>query len=277
MTDASTAAPSADTATPATTTPPAASLPPAAPSAPQAWFDGFESPEVREWAKSKGAKSPEALANSYWQLEKYVGADKAGRGVVIPKGDATPEERQAFWGKIGRPESPAGYETPDIPGMPQGKAAEWFHAANLTKDQASAVVEAYGRFATEAEESFIATSKNEADELKREWGQAYDHQRELALRAIRNAGLGEEDAIAIERALGVKKAAKAFAALGKQYAEAPMHEGDASDPTYMTPADATAKKAVLMQDKDFAARYLNGDTGARAQMRRLEAVIAQAR
>jgi hypothetical protein len=51
-------------------------------------------------------KEPSALAKSWVNAQKMIGADK----VVIPKADAPEADWEAFYNKVGRPESPDKYE-----------------------------------------------------------------------------------------------------------------------------------------------------------------------
>lgn len=260
----------------------------AAPASPAPWYDGFQQPDLKQWVAAKNIPNAEQAAKSYWELEKMVGADKAGRAIVMPKPDATPEEQAAFWSKLGTPEKPDGYGFQgDVAGLPAEEVSTWFHGAKVTKDQAAALTKNVQEFQEKTEQAFVAQSKLEEQKLRAEWGQAFDHQRELGLRALRVAADAagvpapemEEFGAKMERTFGVEKAAKMFAALGKPYAEAPMRDGESrpASPHYMTPADAIAKKAMLQQDKEWVARYLNGGRAETAELRTLEAIIAQAR
>lgn len=111
-------------------------------------------------------------------------------------------------------------------------------------------------------------------DLQREWGDKFDQQAELARRARREAGLTDDDGKAIERALGLKKAASVFAKLGQQFAEAPM-KGDAGAPAGRfgnTPEDAKARIDALKRDTGWTAKYLSGDADARAEFERLHRI-----
>jgi hypothetical protein len=79
-------------------------------------------------------------------LQRLVDLEgKADRTITVPQQDATPEERAAFYKRLGRPESPAGYEltvpkeladSGAIPADYSKQLAERAHAAGLTKAQA---------------------------------------------------------------------------------------------------------------------------------------------
>lgn len=263
--------------------PPPAAAPQGAPPAAGGsgeWFDGFPD-DVRGVIQNKGWKSPADAIGSYMNLEKLLGADKAGRGLVMPKDDAPAEEWSAFWGRLGRPETPDGYQLPVPEGDPgefAKTAATWFHDVGIPAKQAQALTEKWNEYqqavGQQMEAEWQQRSALDVQELQKSWGQQFDAQVELGRRAIREAGLSAEQAVAIERALGVKAAAEAFAKLGRAYAEAPMKGGDGAGPGSFgaTPEDAKARIAALKGDAAWAARYLNGDADARAEFERLHQI-----
>lgn len=245
---------------------------------PQGWGD--LTPDLASVVQNKGWQSPVDALTSYTNLEKLLGADKAGRALVPPKDDAPPEEWNAFWGKLGRPDAPDGYQLP----LPEGDtgefaktAAEWFHEVGLPAKQAVALTEKWNAYqqaqAEAAQAQFEQQSAVDVQALQSAWGQQFDAQVELGRRAIREAGLTPEQAMAIERAIGVENAAKAFAKLGAQYAEAPIKGGEGQARSFgATPEDAKARIAALRNDQQWTARYLNGDADARAEFERLHQI-----
>jgi hypothetical protein len=64
----------------------------------QEWYSGLPE-ETRGLAEVKGWKSPADAIQSYANLEKMLGADKAGRGLVMPKEDADSTEWGQFYDK----------------------------------------------------------------------------------------------------------------------------------------------------------------------------------
>lgn len=236
--------------------------------------------EVKGFVQTKGWKGPADVIGSYQNLEKLLGADKAGRALVPPKDDAAAEEWASFYGKLGRPESPDGYKL----AAPEGDtgefakvAAGWFHEAGLTAKQAEALQakwnEHVGGTLTRQQAEFEQKAAIDVQELQKAWGDKFEAQTELARRAIREAGLSAEEGVAIERALGVRKAAEVFAFLGKQFAEAPIKGGEGSRASFgATPEAAKARINSLKADKEWTAKYLNGDAEARAEFERLHQI-----
>ena len=248
--------------------------------APQDWTAAFDD-GTRGFIQTKGWKSPADVLGSYQNLEKLMGADKAGRGVVLPKDDAGADEWGQFYNRLGRPENPDGYKLP----LPEGdsgtfakQAAAWFHEAGLTTKQAEALASKWNEFTGSTMQAQQAEFEQKAaidlQELQKSWGDKFEQQAELARRARREAGLSDEEGQAIERALGLKKAAEVFAFLGKQFAEAPVKGGEGAPAGRFggTPEDAKARIAALKKDQGWTARYLNGDADARAEFERLHRI-----
>ncbi len=236
---------------------------------------------ARGFVQTKGWKQPADLLGSYQNLEKLLGADKAGRGVVLPKEDAASEDWAAFYNRLGRPETADGYKLP-VPDGDAGTfakdAAQWFHEAGLTAKQAEALAgkwsEYTGKMTQDSDAAYEQQAALDVTDLKKSWGKEYDAQTELARRAIRESGLSQDEAQAIERALGLGKAVRVFAALGKQFAEAPMKggEGAGRGSFGQTPEAARARISSLKADKAWTQRYLSGDADARSEFERLHRI-----
>lgn len=122
-------------------------------------------------------KNPADVAKSYLELQKMVGH----KGDFVGE-DATPEEFQEMWSKLGKPKDVAGYDikVPEEFKMYDGateratKAMEIAHEANLTKAQADKLFT--GLFEMEANDISNATAfetqklEESRDALKAEWG-----------------------------------------------------------------------------------------------------------
>jgi len=248
--------------------------------APQDWSASF-SDDMRGMIQTKGWKSPADAINSYVNLERLLGADKAGRGVVLPKDDAPKEDWDQFYTKLGRPESPDKYniKAPDGNTSEFGQAAAArFHELGITAKQAEGLTEWWneyaGSHAQNSDAEFEQKSAIDVQDLRKAWGDKFDANAELARRARREAGLSEDEGVAIEKALGLKKAAEVFAFLGKQFAESPIKggEGERASSFGATPADAKARIAALKNDTNWTAKYLNGDIDARQEFERLHRI-----
>ena len=288
-----------DVQDPATITAPAAA--PAAPAAPegqqqsqQQWFDGIKSADTKQWVQSLGYPEMELLAQKAYNQEKFLGADKAGRGVVWPKDENDAEGWKAIHAKLGVPEDPSKYEIP----VPEGSPAEVadfmrpvFHEFKLTPQQATGISAKWNEFVTQytqqQEQAYAAQSEQQFEKLQQEWGPAFAERVNLANSAAKAmavaAGMQPEDAknigMALERAFGVDAAAKMLAQIGRNYAETGKEHGldGAGNKSFaLTKPEAEARRAQLMKDKEFADKWRNGDIKARQEMSALDKIIAGA-
>ena len=122
-----------------------------------------------------------ALAKSYVNAQSMIGADK----VAIPGKHATDEDWGEVYRKLGRPDSPDGYELANE--LPQGAEASdemlgWFkgaaHEAGLTPQQAQKLLGGYNEFLggmMGSDDGQVQEARANAEvELKKEYGAAYD-------------------------------------------------------------------------------------------------------
>lgn len=166
-----------------------------------------------DWAKTKGWVTTDGgldtakLADGYLALEK-----KLGTAMSVPDEKAAPEERDAFFKKLGWPGEPKGYEFTRPEGLPENvpydegmaeRFKTWANEAKLPKAAAQALHDQYVKqFAedVQAYEAELTTKAKAAHEtLVKDWGQPgtpeYIKQRDAAARALRSpayAGLEAE-------------------------------------------------------------------------------------
>lgn len=254
------------------------------------WFAGIKDENVRGWVQSKGFKDPEAAAQSAWHLEKLLGADKAGRSIVLPKDEKDEAGLRAVLGKLGMPEKPDGYgikaEGDDAELINRATAA--FHKMGLTKSQAAGLMEFIGaenkaieEAEAKADEVFAAQSEKEMGELKAKWGADADRNIELARRAARQF-LPKEQAgemmDKIERAIGTGAMMHLFQAIGAGLGEHMVDAGSGGTGSFggMTVEAARVRKAEIMKDQDYIKAWAGGDAAKRREVEQLDKVIAAA-
>lgn len=260
---------------PSTPAPAAGSAP--APAAPIEWLKGADDLTVG-YVQNKGWKEPSQVLESYRNLEKLMGADKAGNAVILPKPDATPEEMGKFYERLGRPSEPDGYKLP----MPEGAnpdfakaASAKMHELGLTKQQGETLAAWWNEQASTAQSNLKAQTEQayQADDLalKTEWGAAFNQKLAQAQAFVRGAGIKPEAIDKLQSAMGHKATMEFFANLGAKIGEADFVAGTGNQKfgDAMTPAQANAKIAELKRDKGFVARYTSGDALAKAEMQRL--------
>lgn len=254
-----------------TTTAPAAT-----PAGAVGWLDGADELTLG-YAQNKGWQNPLEAVKSYQNLEKLLGADRAGRTVVLPGENATPEEKAAFYEKLGRPASPADYGIkPGEGGDP--KALEpflnKFHELGLSKAQAEELTKFTGELAKQQQTQTAAQKATafQADDqsLRTEWGAAYDQNVMAARASVQALGLDSATIDKISDALGHKATMELFAKIGSKTGESDFVTGDPGNfRGAMTPAQAKAQIKELQSDREFVKQYTSGNADARAKMAQL--------
>ena len=211
-----------------------------------------------------------AVADSAYNLEKLIGFDKAGKTVVIPDENSSPETRQAFLAKMGVPEKADGYKLPVPTGQSDAfakEAANWFHEQGIPAKAAEGLTTKFNEYSAAQQaaqdQAFSVKSEQEFAGLKGEWGAAYDQNLELGKRAAMQfiPGTPEERATtlqALEKSMGTGALLKFMANVGKGLGEGKVHM-DGMSSGVMTPAQANQRIAELKSNKDWSSAYLAGD------------------
>lgn len=291
MTDTVTApAASADTAAAAGAAPPAA----AAPASP--WGDLPDN--LKAVVANKGWKSPADAAKSYDELFRFVGADKAGRGLVLPDpAKSTPEEIAAFRQKAasvagGVPDKVEGYEFKLPEDFPDPEFAAL--AGNVMLKRGIPKADAQGIMADVVEHLTAAHQAQQAAEdkefkaqdeaLKAEWGVDYEKKREMARRAVAALGAPEEvmdlmdDYLRGKGKPGTADVVRWFAGLGEKVGEGKFIDAGSDAGNFAESHDTLiAQRSKLVSDKAWAQRYHANDPTARNELAAIEAKIAAAR
>jgi len=257
------------------------------------WFDTFENADVKTWVGSKGFKDPSAVAESAYNLEKLIGFDKAGRTLVIPKDDATPEEIKAFNTKLGVPEKAADYKLP-LPANANPKLVEsiqgWMHKAGATPKVAEALTNEFVAFsATQQEQArndMITSSDKAFADVSQKWGAKAQENLELGKRfaaQVLPAEVTLDDGSKVSRqdllervfnstgATGVML--ELFANAGRGMGEHKvLSNGEGGGFGDLSPQAAQQRIAALKADPAWSKAYLGGDKDKLAEMTRLNAL-----
>lgn len=154
---------------------------------------------------------------------------KLSGAIFKPDEKATPEQREAYYRTLGKPEKATEYEFPKTDGIEHDpKMVEWaqsaFHAANLSKEQAQSIGAAWDGFMAgmvKAEQEAKAAAILETEtKLKTEWAGEYDKNAELAKRAFKKFANQELGVFLEKSGLGnAPLLTKVFAAIGKAIGE----------------------------------------------------------
>lgn len=264
-----------------------ATAPAAAPAgdAEAAWYATLPAPAqsaitAKGWNALPKEEAFSTVLDSYLNLEKLMGADKAGRTVTLPKDDASPEERMEFFKKIGVPDKAEDYgfdKLPDLPPEIQSTLAEaqnWMHKAGVPKMVGDNLMKEVVAAEAAKAEAWAAESQKELNALSLEMGAEFDNKMEIGRRAARAAGLDQNAISSIERAIGTKSLLKMFMAFGETMTEASAPAPGNSGAQFTETAESiNTQIQQLFNDNQFMANYTSPNPkireGAIAKMERL--------
>lgn len=249
------------------------------------WADGFDQ-DTKQWLESKQLTKLDAqkvlpeVVKGWRGAESKLGvpADQLAR---VPKDENDAEGLKNYLSKLGVPEKPEGYEIKPDEGMESDfpeQAAKWFFEMNVPKNIAKGLYGKLKGYAQSTLEASEAKWNEQADKdiaaLKGEWkGEEFDKNVELARRVRATMGLSHEETLSVERAIGVKRAAQVFSALGKTLGEHRFVGGDTIQSRFaMSPEAARTRIIELQRDSKWMESYLGGDADKKAEWTRLHQI-----
>lgn len=233
-------------------------------------------------------KDLNGLAKSYINAQQMIGSDK----VVLPRTDAAPEEWDAVYNKLGRPETPDRYELGKSLEFPQGFprdekvdafVKDLFHKAGLNPKQAAALYD--GFTGMQIKEFQDATTAHQAqitaglDGLRGEWGNQYDTNVAMARQAIHAFGGEDVKALLNQNGLGDHPLLiKTFAKIGQSLSEDQTFRENAGDAGFVQSMDsARVEISRLQSDPTFMKAYTNRDDPTHAAAKaRMDVLWAKA-
>lgn len=241
--------------------------------------------ETLGFVQSKGYKTPGDVVSAYRGAEKLLGVP-ADQVIKLPQGEYNQDlMNKNVFDKLGRPPTAADYKLP----VPQGQTPEyanevskWFHEAGLTAKQAQMLAEKSNGYLQQQMgtqgEATKAEQTRQLSELKATWGNDFDKNTGIVDRAAEAFGMKPEQIGALKGAMGVKGAMEFLHNIGSRLP---------TDDNFVSPEgrtntfngglsveQATTRKAELMKDKGFSARFSKGDADAKAEMMNLNRIIS---
>lgn len=235
---------------------------------PTDWTSGL-SDDLRSYVTSKGFKDTAAVVESYRNFEKLHGVPQ-DRILKLPDNLDSPEGR-AIFERLGAPKEAKDYSI-NFPkeGGDEALATglrEVAHKHGFTQRQVEGLVnwwnglnEGRVKSASDAAQVRLTDAQNN---LKKEWGAAFDQNRAIADQGAVKMGLGEKELQALGHALGPDKVMQMLYNFGKSTGEAPFITGQAAGGNVMSPTSARAEITRLMSDPAFRTRLSGGDTDAK--------------
>lgn len=251
------------------------------------WHNGIEADTIGFW-QNKGVKLDDpkevfgAISKQYRELEKHIGVPP-DQILRMPKADK-PDEVKAFWSKLGAAEA----KDYDLSGVKfKGEPLEQSFAdalrasfaANFVPKDRAAIIAADVAKHIESQQSQAATvdaGKLAADKeaLKAKWGANYEYNKMKAMDGARITGIKPESIALLEQHLGYADTMEHFRKLGMGVREADFIEGQRGpNGQPVTQEGAVSKKAELMADKAWVARFLAGGAAETREMTALNTMI----
>lgn len=200
-------------------------------------------------------KNLDELAKAHLETVKLIGR----KGVILPTEKSTPQEKDAYFKAIGRPDKAEEYKATLPEGLhekivasPEGMAAfqSAAHKLGLTQSQFDGLNQWYLKTIsdglTKQDGMFEEQKKTAETRLRNEWGQEFNQNISLAKRVALK--FGGKDAVEALGDLGNNPAAlRLLANVGKKLSEDSINRGEVSSLTG-TPQDAQAKTKAIMAD-----------------------------
>lgn len=223
------------------------------------WVDSLPE-DLRAEPSIKLHKDVGSMARSYLNAQKMVGADK----IPVPGQNASDQDWQQVFRKLGVPESVDKYELK----APEGSNPEIIsefkkvaHAAGVLPKQAEQMVGFYQQINQKQQEANQTQTRAKMEEgvnsLRKEWGQAFDKELDVAKSALKQ--FGGDETLDYLRKNGLNNdpvIIKLLNKVGKSLSE-DKFQGGGSGGGASTPKEAQAKITAMQSDPKGA--YLNGD------------------
>jgi hypothetical protein len=206
--------------------------------------------EFQENASLKRYKSVADLAGAYINAEKLISGDK----VPVPNKNWTEHDWKNFFTKVGLPESVDKYEVKFKDGVTideqfSKQFIEHAHKAGILPRQAQALADWFSDVTAQSEQSFIkereAQFKQGVQELRQEWGNAFDLRVAQANKLIQEIGAHKHfQEMGYGSDVKLMKMLAEYAA--KIYTDPKIFEGGGVGGNVRTPAEIDAAIGQLM-------------------------------
>jgi hypothetical protein len=232
------------------------------------WIEGVTDPATRAWAEAKGLQngSFENVLGSYHNLEKMIGADRAGRTITLLGDDASPEERDAYFNKLGRPESAAQYSV----ALPEGVTDDTrlnmmrnkAHELGISDAQFSGLAEADAAYISatvqDVNDKAVISAADAEAQLRTEWGAAFDLKVAGIDVAAHKLGLSDDQLNGLREAMGPVESMKFVDSLNTKIGDHSFDEGEKIIPGHKTPGQAKEELDNLSLNKEFMDAWMDG-------------------
>lgn len=239
---------------------------------PTQWWSGLDDVhkghvQSKGWDKLDPAAAAIAAAQAHREAQQYVGAP-ASELLRMPKPDDA-AGTAAFWQKLGAPADKAGYKLDDVKFTDGSPLDPSFVEAMVTAAaELHMPAEMFQRFMASSvkimendEKAEVATTtatmQAEHAKLAENWGAQADVNKFVAGRAIAALNVPIEAVNALEKSVGYAATMEMFRDLGVRLGEAKFISGASGGDNVMSREQAIARRAELMADRSWGARWIN--------------------
>lgn len=257
----------------------------------QPWWAGIQEEPIREYMEAKQYANPEEAARAAWNANKLLqGKDDA---VTLPNENSSPEDWNALYSKLGRPDKAADYEfkfddSVKVNEQVMEFGKELFHELGASPAKAQAAADKWNAFQAEIEAAYIQQEREANDAalnaLTAKWEseQKLNEMQAAGKRVVEALGLSTDAIQAIEASIGSAPLVELLAMIGSKSPEGTFKasgsgSGDPNDPANMTSEQAQATITKLQADEKFQEAYTNKQHPEHgAALKRMEALFAKA-
>lgn len=213
--------------------------------------------DIQDTGWIKNLDTPEAMAKSYANAQKMIGADK----IVVPNQYATDQDWKNVWSKLGLPETVDKYEIKTKEGVEVDK--DFFtsfktsaHASGILPTQAQKMLDWFDieaeKVSTKVTAEREAATKKGMDDLQKEYGNAYQMKLKSAQAVVDKFG---DDAfkkhLADSGLANDPTLIKMFMKIGESFSE-DTFKGTAQGPALFTPEAALKEANKIIGDMKHA-------------------------
>lgn len=258
---------------------------------PPAWHAGLDA-ETLGHIQNRGLTldDPKAV------VENVVKAHREAQGklgvppdqlIRLLRPDSTPADIKSFWGRLGAPDKPEGYDFKDIKFSDGTELDDTFKAAmrqaydanHLPKESADRITSAFVKFMEEQDKAEAATKavklQGEREALAKEWARDPDGNLFIARRGAQALGLTPEQVTQLEDIVGYAGVMKAMHKVGMLNREDSLGLVSGAGPRGpMTQAQAVARLEDLKKDSAWVSRWAGGGSAEKQEWQNLTQIIS---
>lgn len=240
--------------------------------------------EAKGWHKSENPA--EALSKAYRNLERLRGVP--GDQLVRLPEPGNEEQTAEFYQRLGVPEAPEGYESPEVKALGQpieaAPLAAISHALHHTPEQHAAFMGEVATFlettAQQQAEARNAALSAEKVELDREWGPTLEENTLAAKKGFDAIGWDSATIDAVEQVAGYQAVMKLGAMVGRMVSEVSRGDDGSGDTPLAQPFGLTpgaAREQLSAKGAELTQKALAGDKAAARELNELNRVAFHSR